>query len=146
MNLFFFSFLFCSRLTYSAPISGVFIVFAVFFCCTCLFKNWAKPFLSCHMSDWSFISDPFDPEKGENRIYFPPLKRAERPRLKTIRLLCASYRPALLLPCFCSACLDSFIQGNIFLFIGALCFCSLDLWGNVSSNVSACASCWCAAA
>lgn len=78
----------------------------------------------------------------------------KRPHLKTIAacfffyyyLLFVSYRPAILLSCFWSECLDSFIHGKIFLLIGNLGFCCFDLRGNVRSNASTCASCWCAAA
>lgn len=110
-----------------------FVVLVVFFLLWYLFKNWATLCLSCHLTDWSFISKLFDPEKGG--IDSVSFIKASRKAPSENNVLCASYRPALLLPCFCSACLDSFIQGNIFLFIGALWFCSLDL----------CAGCWCVA-
>lgn len=62
----------------------------------------------------------------------------------SFKILCCwfmSYRPATLLTGFWFECLDSFIQGKIFLLIANFGFCCFDLRGNVPcSDASTC--CW----
>lgn len=71
------------------------------------------------------------------------LKRAEMKRPHLICLLSMTHRPAFLLLGFSAECLDSFIQGKIFLLTGPLGFCCFDLRTNVHS---ACTNCGCATA
>lgn len=59
--------------------------------------------------------------------------------LSNSRCLFVSYRPVTLLSCFWFQCLDSFIQGKIFLLVNLGCF-------GLVSTASRCAICWCAAA
>lgn len=67
-------------------------------------------------------------------------------KIKKGLLLFTSHRPAILPLLFSSECLDSFIQGKIFLFAAALLFCCFDLRGGARSGVHACSKCACAAA
>ena len=48
------------------------------------------------------------------------------------------YKPAILLAAFCSAFLDSLIQGKMFLLIVNLLLCSFDLRGNAHLSAGRC--------